>query len=71
MTAKDRGVDEDASFRSDGDPPADDIDALEFEAEGGRKGVGRHAERHPADREHGTKTKARSKEIVSGRPFAG
>lgn len=71
MAAKDRRVDEDASFLSQADLGPEGIDALEFEAEGGRKGAGRYAEPHPADREHGAKTRRRSKEIVSGRPFAG
>ena len=71
MAAKDTRPEEDASFQSEADLAPDELDSLEFEAEGGRKGAGRHAEPHPADREHGAKTKVRSKQIVSGRPFAG
>ena len=43
-------------------------DALEDEAS--RQSFGRRASGHPADREHGMKTRTRSKQIVSGRPYA-
>lgn len=72
MGAKDRSVDEEASFESDGVEALDEVglDDIEFEAEGGRQGLGRKAEPHPADREHGLKTRNRSKQIVSGRPYS-
>lgn len=73
MGAKDRSIDEEASFESDGVEAIDpaELDGIEFEAEGGRLGLGRKAEPHPADREHGLKTRGRSKQIVSGRPYTG
>lgn len=74
MSARDRSVTEPASFASQEhlDPAVvdiEDVDALE--AQGNRQGIGRRADRAPADREHGLKTRARNKEINSGRPFAG
>ena len=74
MSARDRSLTEPASFASqeDLDPAIVDIDDVEeLEAEGSRQGIGRRADRAPADREHGLKTRARNKEINSGRPFAG
>jgi hypothetical protein len=44
--------------------------ADELEDEASRESIGRRASGHPADREHGLKTRARSKQIVSGRPYA-
>ena len=44
------------------------VDELEDEAS--RQSFGRRASGHPADREHGMKTRVRSKQIVSGRPYA-
>lgn len=70
MAAKDRRDDEDASFQSEVELGPEDLDGIEFEAEGAHQGIGRRAEPHPADREHGLKTRARSKEIVSGRPYS-
>ena len=40
--------------------------AEEFEAEGTRQGIGRR-DGSPADREHGVKTRAHNKDIISGR----
>ena len=74
MSARDRSVTEPASFASQEhlDPAVVDIEEAEaLEAEGSRQGIGRRADRAPADREHGLKTRARNKEINSGRPFAG
>ena len=74
MSARDRSVKEPASFASqdDLDPAVVDLDGVEeLEAESSRQGIGRRADRAPADREHGLKTRARNKEINSGRPFAG
>ncbi|MDO9429787.1 MAG: hypothetical protein V4820_21840 [Pseudomonadota bacterium] len=74
MSARDRSVTEPASFASqdDLDPAVVDLDGVEeLEAESSRQGIGRRADRAPADREHGLKTRARNKEINSGRPFAG
>lgn len=74
MSARDRSVTEPASFapQEDLDPAVVDIeDVEELEAQGTREGIGRRADRAPADREHGLKTRARNKEINSGRPFAG
>ena len=71
MAAKDSRVDPTASLRSEPDLTPAELDSLEFEVEGGRKGAGRRAEPHPADREHGAKTRRRSKDIVNGRPFSG
>ena len=57
----------------DGEP---DPDTLEFGEAGdledgaSHEGIGRRASGHPADREHGMKTRTRSKQIVSGRPYA-
>ncbi|MBA4011509.1 MAG: hypothetical protein C0481_06550 [Phenylobacterium sp.] len=45
-------------------------DADDLEDEASRQSFGRRADGHPADREHGMKTRARSKQIVSGRPYA-
>lgn len=44
----------------------DDLDPLE--AEGDHQGIGHRADKAPADREHGKKTRQRSKDIISGRP---
>ena len=74
MSARDRSVTEPASFASqeDLDPAVVDIEEVEaLEAQGTHQGIGRRADRAPADREHGLKTRARNKEINSGRPFAG
>lgn len=43
---------------------------MELEDEASRQSFGRRASGHPADREHGMKTRVRSKQIVSGRPYA-
>ena len=49
---------------------ADEIDAEaiaeDLEAEGGHQGIGRRGGA-PADREHGVKTRAHNKDIISGR----
>lgn len=74
MSARDRSVTEPASVASqeDPDPAVVDIEEAEaLEAQGSHQGIGRRADRAPADREHGLKTRARNKEINSGRPFAG
>lgn len=70
MAANDRRDDEDASFEPEVELAPEELDGIEFEAEGVRQGIGRRAEPHPADREHGLKTRARSKAIVSGRPYS-
>ena len=70
MAAKDRRDDEDVSFDPEMDLTPEELDGIEFEAEGGREGIGRRTEPHPADREHGLKTRARSKQIVSGQPYS-
>ncbi len=41
--------------------------AEEFEAEGTRQGIGHRADPAPSDREHGAKTRAHNKAIISGR----
>jgi hypothetical protein len=46
-------------------------EGTQLEADGSHQGIGRRASGHPADREHGIKTRVRSKQIVSGRPYAG
>ncbi|MBT9471554.1 MAG: hypothetical protein V4514_13595 [Pseudomonadota bacterium] len=54
------------------DPVVTDIEEIDgLEAEGSHQGIGRRADKPPSDREHGLKTRARNKEINSGRPFSG
>lgn len=46
-----------------------DIEAIaeDLEAEGRHQGLGHRADPAPSDREHGRKTRAHSKDIISGR----
>ena len=46
-------------------PDPNEIDPLE--AEGSHQGIGHRADKAPSDREHGKKTRQRSKDIISGR----
>ncbi len=73
MAAKNRS-DQPAPEAVDGDGLDPDLldleEGVELEAEGSHQGIGRRAGGHPADREHGVKTRIRSKQIVSGRPYA-
>ncbi|MGH6999664.1 MAG: hypothetical protein ACREEO_15820 [Phenylobacterium sp.] len=73
MAAKNRS-DQPAPEPVDGDGLDPDLldleEGVELEAEGSHQGIGRRASGHPADREHGVKTRVRSKQIVSGRPYA-
>jgi len=72
MAGKNRDATPDPVIDSEPDPQLElelgGADALEDEAS--RQSFGRRADGHPADREHGMKTRARSKQIVSGRPYA-
>ena len=51
------------------DPNQADLDfgADDLEADGPRQGVGHRADKAPADREHGKKTREHNKDIVSRR----
>lgn len=55
----------DAQREADG-TEAEDLMAEDLEAESMRQGIGRR-DGSPADREHGKKTRAHSKDIISGR----
>ena len=41
--------------------------AEDLDAEGNHQGIGHRADPAPSDREHGKKTRAHSKDIISGR----
>ncbi|CAN5809773.1 hypothetical protein BH11PSE1_BH11PSE1_13260 [soil metagenome] len=56
----------DAQQEADGTGAEDHL-AGEFEAEGNHQGIGRRADPAPSDREHGVKTRAHNKAILSGR----
>ena len=74
MPPRKSSVTEAPSFQpEDGlDPVVADIEEIDgLEAEGSHQGIGRRADKPPSDREHGLKTRARNKEINSGRPFGG
>lgn len=45
---------------------AEELLAEDLEAEGSHQGIG-HRDGSPADREHGVKTRAHNKDIISGR----
>lgn len=74
MAGKTRDATPDPVIDGETDPELDlDVQlgaAEELEDEASRQSFGRRASGHPADREHGMKTRTRSKQIVSGRPYA-
>ncbi|WP_340645753.1 hypothetical protein [Phenylobacterium sp.] len=55
----------DAQQEADGSEAQDHL-AEDLEAEGSHQGIGRR-DGSPSDREHGVKTRAHSKDIISGR----
>jgi hypothetical protein len=70
MAGKTRDVTPDPVIDGETDPQLEFDGADELEDEASRQSFGRRADGHPADREHGMKTRVRSKQIVSGRPYA-
>ena len=70
MAGKTRDPAPDPVIDGETDPKTEFSAAEELEDEASHEGIGRRASGHPADREHGVKTRARSKQIVSGRPYA-